>query len=349
MIEKSLWLLLPICCVAGAVGVSEASALHYDRWQSTCHVSLEPYEDMYTFKSMHNAPGSCVRSLDDGMMTLRLDPSSSGSFTVEVPRMIFDSTDANCDDRPFDVAMAKDQMFIPTWGSDVLRHVKYSETANAKFRTLTLEIPDAYLQRADPDSGTARHKVMTLFKGAPYSAEQYDCHKQLMPEYSPAEQIRYGKHPLNVICASERELAFNRNGDPVCVYASSIAELDRRGYLEKTSPTVTFILEKEEYQLGANIKIVMKNVGEHVLSTPSIPIGFSIYDQDKNLVCSWHGLAEEEGRFPPGDHVTIVWEQSTHACGDNMVAGTYELRADHFFSFNHREMPVHKFTIQPDH
>ena len=350
MIKKPFWLLLPICCVVGAVGVSEASALHYDRWQSACHVSLEPYENMYTFKGTHNAPGSCARSLDDGMMLLYPAPGSSGSFTVEVPRMIFDSIDANCDDRPFDVTVIRgQQVAVPAWDADVLRHVEYSETANAKFRTLAFEIPDAYLQKVDPDSDRARYKVMILFKGTPYSAEQYGCHKQLMPEYSPAEQIRYGKHPLNIICASERELAFNRNGDPVCVYASSIAELDRRGYLDKTPPVVVFILEKEEYQLSDSIKIVMKNVGERVLRTSHSPVSFSIYDQDGNLACSRDMFFGAEDSLLPGGIIIETWELSTNPCSGNMAAGTYEIRADHFASFNHREMPVHKFTILPDH
>ncbi len=116
---------------------------------------------------------------------------------------------------------------------------------------------------------------------------------------------------------------------------------------EQTEPLVVFILEKDEYQFDDKIKIVMKNVGNRTLHTPTGPVGFTIYDQHNDYVCKGKVGQDEEAALHPGRNVTETWEQSSDTCGDRQ-AGTYELRADHFRSFNPGEMPVREITILPE-
>ena len=89
----------------------------------------------------------------------------------------------------------------------------------------------------------------------------------------------------------------------------------------------------------------MKNLGSRVYVTSSIPVGFSLYDQQGDLVCMWNGIAEAVSGFGPEDIVTHTWNpQHCSVTGGQAESGLYGIRADHFF-FDSEMMPKHTVQI----
>lgn len=145
--------------------------------------------------------------------------------------------------------------------------------------------------------------------------------------------------PVNeIICNDDLTLLLKPSTDsPVCVKESTMKKLILRGW-NMTFPIV-FETDKHEYKLGEPITITMKNVGINTLKTSSTPIGFSIYDENDNRVCTWNGVNLQVGTFASGETLTEILDDEI-GCRDlvkgglyKIGSGSYKIKADHFYEF----------------
>ena len=158
---------------------------------------------------------------------------------------------------------------------------------------------------------------------------------------SPKKQIEKGISFEEIKCNNHLQLIFKpSDGSPACVKPETVEKLIYRNWIVQ-GERVIFITEKTQYKVGEPITVTMKNVGTVSLQTPSIPIGFSVYDQSR-VLCSWNGEFEALGTFTPLANVTYTWNQKACLWSDrNIPTGTYTFKADHL----HRDMVTLDITI----
>ena len=106
--------------------------------------------------------------------------------------------------------------------------------------------------------------------------------------------------------------------------------------------SIVIITDKKEYVVGEPVTITMKNTGWHTLDSGSVPIGFSMYDANDNLIFSWIGPAAAIGRFHPGGEITKVWDQIDNS-NDQVKPGIYTVKAD---DFGFKLPPSYSFKIK---
>jgi hypothetical protein len=158
---------------------------------------------------------------------------------------------------------------------------------------------------------------------------------------SPKKQIDSGKSPNEVICKEGLELIFkSSNGSPACVKSQTIEKLLLRNWaITHPISLVVFYTDKTEYEFGEPITISMKNESNEIFSTPSVPVGFSIIDENGVRICSWIGMYEAIGQFHPQQNVTKTWgqkycEQWTPIESEIQVpSGIYTIIGDHFIYY----------------
>lgn len=164
----------------------------------------------------------------------------------------------------------------------------------------------------------------------------------------PLKQVKNGVSVDEIICKENLELVFKMHGEPniwipACVKSETAEKLIYRGWIV-TGERVLLLTEKTEYKIGELISVTMKNMGTKKLRTPSVPIGFSVYDDDNNQICNWKGPYEEIRAFPPFDSVTYIWEQNKCPEEKQVESGFYIFKADHFYG--HLDNPSFTLTIK---
>ena len=188
-----------------------------------------------------------------------------------------------------------------------------------------------------------------------YSGKQYEfdnlCDVPVLKhilEYghgSPRQQMKTGLESRNIFCPEEFKLIFKPvTADPACVKLDTATKLIGRGWIENPVKVI-FLTDKTEYQKGQPISITMKNVGLVTLLTSSRPVGFSIFDDQGNRICSWIGGSMAVGSLPVGNEVTYVWNQQDCKKEKQVDTGVYVIIGDHFYPSRIHPAPTYRITI----
>lgn len=147
----------------------------------------------------------------------------------------------------------------------------------------------------------------------------------------PLKQIRSGTLQENVTCTEGLELVFkSTNGSPACVKSETAEELIERGWANPEKNVVIFFMDKEEYEIGEEIAITMKNVGTSTLHTGAVPVGFVITNEKGELGKNFSGHYEAVGSFQPGQKITHTWDQKNENDGSQAKPGTYKVSSAFF-------------------
>jgi len=100
----------------------------------------------------------------------------------------------------------------------------------------------------------------------------------------------------------------------------------------KTSgPEITFFTNKEIYKIGEPVSITMENTGNDILSGPSSPCGFTIFDENGNAIKSFWGMYLAECPFEPGEKISVTWISKSYS-GVPVRPGIYTLSAQYWDS-----------------
>lgn len=171
---------------------------------------------------------------------------------------------------------------------------------------------------------------------------------------SPKQQLDEGISPENVLCNENLVLIFKpSDGSPTCVKESTMKKLISRGWTQ-TQFSIIFETDKQVYKLGESIEVLMKNIGSETLTTPSTSVGFSIYDDSDERVCTWNGVNLQIGLFAPGETLTEILDtqKGCHHIDKESIykikPGLYRLKADHFIEYGlwkNYHGPTYEITI----
>lgn len=93
-------------------------------------------------------------------------------------------------------------------------------------------------------------------------------------------------------------------------------------------PEITFFTDKEIYEIGEPVSIIMKNSGSVVLSGTSTPCGFNILDKNGNGVASFWGMYLAMCPFEPGEEISKTWIKSSSKVP--VRPGIYTLSAEYW-------------------
>lgn len=177
---------------------------------------------------------------------------------------------------------------------------------------------------------------------------------------SPLKQIKDGITPENVKCNSGFKLIINsKTNSPACVFLKTKQRLIENGWARYTFPII-FETDKTVYHFDEPIKITMKNVGSKLLETSSQPVGFSIYNENDKIVCTWNGPLLAVGYVDVGETLTFIHgktlESKNDGCTDiiqrgdyKIQPGIYRLKLDHFYEFGldkNYDGPIHTIIVK---
>ncbi len=170
----------------------------------------------------------------------------------------------------------------------------------------------------------------------------------LMASPSLKTQIKNGISPDFLTCTDGFELIFkSSDNSPACVKPETKDKLFERdwGY---SGYKIIFITEKNEYKVGEEIKITMKNVGIFPIFSPGGPIGFILHDSNDNEICDWKGVNEVITYFQPNEEESKVWKPNSDYCNDpQLKPGKYFVVTPFTESANYN-FPKHPITILPN-
>jgi len=173
--------------------------------------------------------------------------------------------------------------------------------------------------------------------------------ENLSPEFkTPKQQTNVGILPSEVQCKEGLKLFFkSSNNSPACVKPETKDKLFERdwGY---SGYKIIFITEKNEYKVGEEIKITMKNVGIFQIFSPGGPIGFTLHDSNDNQICDWKGTFEVITYFQPNEEASKVWKPNSDYCNaPQLKPGKYFVLVP-FTNSGNDIFPKHPITILPN-
>jgi len=106
-----------------------------------------------------------------------------------------------------------------------------------------------------------------------------------------------------------------------------------------SGPEITFSTNKEIYEIGEPVSIIMENTGNVALSGSSSPCGFRIFDETGKTVKSFWGAYLAICPFQPGEEISKTWD-SKSSPGVPVRPGVYTLQAK--YSSNHVQLIFEK-------
>jgi len=95
-----------------------------------------------------------------------------------------------------------------------------------------------------------------------------------------------------------------------------------------SGPQITFSIDKEVYEIGEPVSIIMENTGNVVLSGSSSPCGFVILDENKSAIKGFWGGYLAICPFNPNEKISKVW--TTYSSGQPVRPGMYTLSATYW-------------------
>ena len=144
-------------------------------------------------------------------------------------------------------------------------------------------------------------------------------HSDIDAFISPKKQIQQGILPEKILCNEGLELIFkSTDGSPACIKPSSLKPLVNREWAK----LLELKTDKEVYQKGESMKIVLKNISSVPLQFRHLNYGIDVYDDTEWLCCmSQEGIVT----LTSGGEFDMFWNQIDQDDAVFVQPGKYQI------------------------